>query len=83
MQELAGSSPAMTTINNSNEPYTRDMDNEIRIEENTIYGTRYDIDGRLKAPDGTWLNVRSAWFFDNEGEVPRFVTAHPTRRRGA
>lgn len=57
------------------------MDNEIALEEKTIFGTRYVIDGLLKAPDGTWLNVRSAWFIDNEGESPRFITAHPLRRR--
>ncbi|HEX9272935.1 MAG TPA: hypothetical protein VGA01_12050 [Candidatus Binatia bacterium] len=57
--------------------------NEITAEEKTIFGTRYVIEGRLEAPDGTWLNVRSAWFVDNDGEIPRFVTAHPLRRRRA
>ena len=56
-------------------------DNEITIEEKTIFGTRYVIEGRLEAPDGRWLNVRSAWFIDYDGKVPRFVTAHPLRRR--
>ena len=57
------------------------MDNDVVLEEKTIFGTRYVIDGVLKAPDGTWLNVRSAWFIDSEGEPPRFITAHPLRRR--
>ena len=57
------------------------LDNEIALEERTSFGTRYVIDGLLKAPDGTWLNVRSAWFIDNEGDAPRFATAHPLRRR--
>ena len=57
------------------------MDNEIALEERTIFGTRYVIDGLLKAPDGTWLDVRSAWFIDNEAESPRFIAAHPLRRR--
>lgn len=57
------------------------IENEITVEENTVFGTRYVIEGGLEAPDGTWLNVRSAWFIDNEGKVPRFVTAHPLRRR--
>ena len=56
-------------------------DNEIALEEKTTFGTRYVIDGLLKAPDGTWLNVRTAWFINNEGESPRFITAHPLRRR--
>ena len=59
------------------------MDNEVALEEMTIFGTRYVIDGLLKAPDGTWLNVRSAWFIDDEGGAPRFVTAHPLKRRQA
>ena len=56
-------------------------DNEIQLEEKTSFGTRYIIDGLLKAPDGKWLNIRSAWFIDEEGEAPRFVTAHPLKRR--
>lgn len=57
------------------------MDNEITREEKTTFGTRYVIDGPLKAPDGRWLNIRSAWFVDDEGDTPRFITAHPLRRR--
>jgi hypothetical protein len=57
------------------------MDNEITLEEQTIFGTRYVIDGLLKAPDGKWLNIRAAWFVDEEGEAPRFITAHPLKRR--
>jgi hypothetical protein len=59
------------------------MDNEIALEKGTSFGTRYVIDGLLKAPDGTWLNVRSAWFIENEGDSPRFITAHPLKRRQA
>ena len=57
------------------------VNNDITIEEKTIFGSRYVIEGRLEAPDGTWLNVRSAWFMDDDSDVPRFVTAHPLRRR--
>jgi Domain of unknown function (DUF6883) len=28
-------------------------DNEITVEEQTVFGVRYVIDGRLEAPDGT------------------------------
>jgi hypothetical protein len=35
----------------------------------------------LKAPDGRALNVRTAWFIDNQSDIPRFITAHPLRRR--
>ncbi len=57
------------------------MDNEISLEEKTIFGSRYVIDGPLKAPDGTWLNIRSAWFVGDYSDSPRFITAHPLRRR--
>ena len=57
------------------------MDNEVTLEEKTTFGTRYVIEGDLKAPDGTWLNVRSAWFIDVDDDSPRFITAHPLRRR--
>jgi hypothetical protein len=57
------------------------MNNEIARQERTSFGTRYVIDGPLQAPDGRVLNVRAAWFIDNEGDAPRFITAHPLRRR--
>ena len=57
------------------------MDNEIALEQRTVFGTRYVIDGLLQAPDGRLLNVRAAWFIDKEGDAPRFITAHPLRRR--
>ena len=37
-------------------------DNEITETERTAYGVRYVIDGLLSAPDGTLLNIRSAWY---------------------
>ena len=52
-------------------------ENEVVETGETRHGTRYAIDGPLAAPDGTVLHIRSAWFIDPDGEVPRFVTAHP------
>jgi hypothetical protein len=57
------------------------INNEITREEKTIFGTRYVVEGMLRAPDGTSLNVRTAWFMDDDGEIPRFITAHPLKRR--
>jgi hypothetical protein len=57
------------------------VDNDIAQEEKTAFGTRYVIEGLLKAPDGRQLNVRTAWFIDDDGDAPRFITAHPLRRR--
>jgi hypothetical protein len=57
------------------------FDNEIVLEERSAFGTRYVIDGILQSPDGRSLNVRTAWFIYKEGGAPRFITAHPLRRR--
>ena len=57
------------------------MDNEVARIEKTEFGTRYVIDGPLKAADERWLNIRTAWYIDKDGDPPRFVTAHPLRRR--
>ena len=52
-------------------------ENEVVETEETRHGIRYAVDGPLSAPDGTRLNVRSAWFIDPGSSAPRFVTAHP------
>ena len=57
------------------------LENEVAVEEKTIFGTRYIVEGLLKAPDGRWLNIRAASYISADGDVPRFVTAHPLRRR--
>ena len=57
------------------------QENEIVENEATKYGTRYVVDVALAAPDGTVLNVRSAWYIDVGSDAPRFVTAHPLPRR--
>src|SRR5205809_6916990 len=50
---------------------------EVVETEETRHGTRYVVEGPLTAPDGTVLNVRSAWYIDPGSDAPRFVTAHP------
>ena len=52
-------------------------ENPVRERTETAYGVRYVIDGPMLAPDGSRLSVRSVWYIENEGEAPRFVTAHP------
>ena len=52
-------------------------EHEVVQTEQTRHGTRYALDGSLAAPDGTVLNIRSAWYIDAGGDAPRFVTAHP------
>jgi hypothetical protein len=52
-------------------------ENEVIATEQTRHGMRYVVDGSLPAPDGTVLNVRSAWYIHRNSDRPRFVTAHP------
>ncbi|MDR4505872.1 MAG: hypothetical protein MRK01_13955 [Candidatus Scalindua sp.] len=55
-------------------------ENEISGIKRTIFGTKYIIDGFMKSPDGSLLNVRTVWFIDDDGDSPRFVTAHPLKK---
>lgn len=52
-------------------------ENEVVETEMTAHGRRCVVDGRVVAPDGTSLKVRTAWYIDAVGGAPRFVTAHP------
>jgi len=52
-------------------------ENDVVETEETRHGQRYAVDGPLIAPDGTVLNIRSAWYINPGGGAPRFVTAHP------
>jgi len=56
-------------------------ENDVVDTTETRHGTRHVVDGSLTAPDGTRLNVRTAWFIDVGGNAPRFVTAHPLPKR--
>ena len=52
-------------------------ENEVVETEQTPHGRRYVVDGRIIAPDGTSLNIRTAWYIYPADPVPRFVTSHP------
>jgi len=56
-------------------------ENVVTLSESTPFGTRYVIEGPLVAPNGRQLQVRTVWFIDESGQVPRFVTAYPLKRR--
>jgi hypothetical protein len=55
-------------------------DNAVSMTAETAFGVRYVIDGPMRAPNETLLNVRSVWYIDVEGDAPRFVTAHPLQK---
>ena len=50
-------------------------------ERETVYGHHYTVEGRLLTPDGRNPVVRTAWMVALGEQRPRFVTAHPGRRR--
>ena len=52
-------------------------ESEVVETEQTPHGRRYVVEGHLLAPDGTNLNVRTAWYINPGSDTPRFVTAHP------
>ena len=56
-------------------------ENEVAKIEDSPFGTRYIIEGVLLAPDQRGAVVRSVWFIETGGEIPRFVTAYPLQRR--
>ena len=55
-------------------------ENEVTATEQTAHGRRFVVEGLLTAPDGSRLNVRTAWYISPGGDAPRFVTAHPLRK---
>jgi len=57
------------------------LDHEVAHSEETTFGIRYVIEGPLLAPNGQFLQIRSIWFLDKNGQVPRFVTAYPWKQR--
>jgi len=52
-------------------------DHEIVKQEVTLFGTRYIIEGVLKAPNGRAPKVRVVWFISQNETDPRLVTAYP------
>ena len=53
--------------------------NDITASYQTRFGTRYEIDGPLPAPDGRAPMVRVVRFAESQENVPRLVTLVPRR----
>jgi hypothetical protein len=53
--------------------------NDITASRQTRFGTRYEIDGPLPAPDGRAPMVRVVWFVELQDGAPRLVTLVPRR----
>jgi hypothetical protein len=57
------------------------LGHEVATHAETQFGTRYVVDGSLRSPSGQDLQVRAAWFIDKGKDAPRFITAHPLKRK--
>jgi hypothetical protein len=56
-------------------------ENTVVETEQTTHGRRFVIEGPLTAPDGSHLNIRTAWYISPNDRAPRFVTAHPLPKK--
>ena len=56
-------------------------EHDVTFAEQTPFGIRFVVEGPLVAPNGRQLQVRTVWFIDEYGQLPRFVTAYPLKRR--
>jgi hypothetical protein len=54
---------------------------EAVLRQETSYGRKYEICGRMRGPAGKTSEVISIWIILAGEKVPRFVTAYPGDRR--
>jgi hypothetical protein len=53
--------------------------NAVSSVEQTTFGAKYLIEGRISGPTGTAAVIRSVWFVEAGERKPRFITAYPLR----
>lgn len=51
--------------------------NPIASVVDSVYGTRYSVDGELQTPIGRRPRVRTVWILESGSNEPRLITAHP------
>jgi len=51
----------------------------ITMRVDSPHGSKYIVDGELDSPSGRLVTVRTVWIVDSGNDVPRLVTAYPTR----
>ena len=56
-------------------------ENEVAKVEDSSFGKRYIVEGKLFGSGGKTAVVRSVWFIETGEHIPRFVTAYPLQRR--
>jgi len=50
---------------------------EVASQEVSEWGTNYSIIGELECPDGRQPRIRSVWFMEHGGTIPKLSTACP------
>ena len=50
---------------------------EVKRVRETAFGPRFEIEGKLNAPDGRSPILRSVWQLDHGAVAPRLITAYP------
>jgi hypothetical protein len=48
--------------------------------EESPFGVKYNVSGRMVTPSGRRVNVMTVWIFERGDSAPRLVTAYPGRR---
>ena len=47
-------------------------------EHESRFGTKYEIEGTIKTPDGRNPRIWTVWQIDKDGLAPRLITAYPS-----
>lgn len=50
---------------------------EVTRTHTNAYGVVYEIEGPIKAPNGSSVRFCSVWQVDTGADVPRFITMYP------
>ena len=50
---------------------------EVKAQEETPFGPRYEVEGHLHTPDGRNPHIRTVWQMDKGQLAPRLITAYP------
>jgi len=53
------------------------VSNEVTETINTLFGTKYVVDGDIISPTGIKARVRTIWILEIGETYPQFVTAYP------
>ena len=50
---------------------------DVLLRQETWYGKKYEIRGKIKGPAGRAMEVVSVWIILFDEDYPRFITAYP------